>query len=140
MPSVLVVEDERDSAEFVTRFLERKGYAVTWEIDGHAAMKSLIYNTPDVVVLDVRMPKVNGVSLLETMRSYLRWYDLPVVLLTAHATPADLARARELGVRHVLHKANFTLHDLGEAVEELTGVGRRVGQDGGGPGASAQPL
>src|SRR5690349_6805101 len=100
MPHVLVVEDERDSADFVTRFLERQGYAVTWATDGHAAMKSLIHNTPDVVVLDVRMPNVNGVSLLETMRSYLRWYDLPVVLLTAHATPGELGRAKELGVRH----------------------------------------
>jgi CheY-like chemotaxis protein len=78
------------------------------------------------------------VSLLETMRSYLRWYDLPVVLLTAHATPADLARAKELGVRHILHKANFTLDKLAEAIEELTGAGRRAPPDGGGQGASVQ--
>ena len=71
-----------------------------------------------MVVLDVRMPEMDGITLLEVLRSYLRWTKLPVVLLTAHADKSELDRARQLGVQHILHKANFTLVQLLRAIED----------------------
>jgi len=75
---------------------------------------------PDAVVLDMRMPEIDGVALLEIMRSYLRWHSLPVVILSAHATPEQLTRVRDMGVGHVFHKAHFELSDLAKVIKEVT--------------------
>src|SRR5436305_326413 len=117
MAYVLVVDDEPDSSEFVERFLEREGHRTTIVPNGREALAALINGRPDAMVLDVRMPEMDGLALLEVLRSYLRWTKLPVILLTAHAKDEQIARARELGVQHVFHKANFTLVNLLLAIE-----------------------
>ena len=118
MAHVMVVDDEGDSREFVSRFLGRAGHRVSAAKDGQEALHKLLHERPDVLVLDVRMPQMDGVGLLEIMRSYLRWHHLPVVVLSAHATKEQTEKMRGMGVRHVLHKANFSLEDLGVAVDE----------------------
>ena len=119
MPYVLIVDDEPDSSEFVERYLQREGYRTSCVPNGRAALGALINGRPDVVVLDVRMPEMDGLTLLEVLRSYLRWTKLPVILLTAHADKHEIERARQLGVQHVFHKANFTLVQLLRAIEDL---------------------
>jgi CheY-like chemotaxis protein len=125
MPYVLIVDDEPDSAEFVATFLKKAGHKAQCVPNGRDALKALIEEYPDAVVLDVRMPGMDGISLLEILRSYLRWESIPVVVLTAHATPAQIQRARELGVRHVFHKANFTLPELAAAIEDTIAANER---------------
>jgi CheY-like chemotaxis protein len=119
MAHVLVVEDEKDSRDFVAEFLKREGHTVTTAVDGETALRILLNQRADLVVLDVQMPKMDGISLLEIMRSYLRWNNLPVVLFTARATPDDMRRARDLGVEYIFHKANFQLAELGETIARI---------------------
>ena len=118
MAYVLIVDDEPDSSEFVERFLQREGHKTTCVPNGREALAALINGRPDAVVLDVRMPEMDGIALLEVLRSYLRWNKLPVILLTAHANKPQIDRARQLGVEHVFHKANFTLVELQRAIED----------------------
>lgn len=118
MAYVLIVDDEPDSSEFVERFLNREGHRTSCVANGRAALAALINGRPDVVILDVRMPEMDGITLLEVLRSYLRWTKLPVILLTAHADKGEIERAKQLGVQHVLHKANFTLVQLLRAIED----------------------
>ena len=120
MSHVLVVDDEGDSLEFVARFLGRSGHRVTSAQDGRDALGKLLATTPDAVVLDLRMPAMDGMGLLEVMRSYLRWHRTPVIILSAHVTPAEDRKVREMGVVHVFHKADFELSELGRAVDEVT--------------------
>jgi CheY-like chemotaxis protein len=120
MSYVLIVDDEPDASEFVERFLRRSGYRTTCVPNGRAALRALVEDYPDALILDVRMPEMDGIALLEVLRSYLRWKVLPVVLLTAHANPQQIARARELGVKHILQKATFSLPDLVAAVDDVT--------------------
>ncbi|MDB5304828.1 MAG: tmoS 25, partial [Phycisphaerales bacterium] len=80
---------------------------------------------PDVVVLDVRMPEMDGLQFLEVIRSYLRWSHLPVVLLTAFADRPVIDRAQELGVNHVFMKANYQLSALLACIEQLASKPRR---------------
>src|SRR5258707_1378753 len=96
MSYVLVVDDEPDGSEVVCRILERSGITARTVANGQEALRELLTETPDAVVLDMRMPEMDGISLLEILRSYLRWYHLPVVLMTAHGTKAQLDRAKEL--------------------------------------------
>src|SRR3954470_19855314 len=128
MAHVLLVEDEKDSRDFVAAYLKREGHSVATAVDGQTALRKLLTERVDAVVLDVRMPRMDGIGLLEIMRSYLRWYDLPVILLTAHGTPEEMRRARDLGVEEILHKAQFKLDELGQAIAKATG------DDGGGGG------
>jgi CheY-like chemotaxis protein len=123
MAFVLVVEDEGDSREFVARFLERSGHRVVCAENGRRALQRLLNEQPDLIVLDIRMPELDGISLLEVLRSYLRWHDLPVIILSAHGTPAELDKARELGAVRIFHKANFRLTDLAAAIADATGGG-----------------
>ena len=121
MAYVLVVDDEGDSREFLSRFLGRMGHQVACAEDGQDALLKLIEGRPDAMVLDMRMPRIDGVGLLEIMRSYLRWNALPVVILSAHATPEQLRLARGMGVEHIFHKASFELTDLAKVIDDITG-------------------
>jgi CheY-like chemotaxis protein len=123
MASILVVEDEGDSREFVSRYLERSGHRVIAAENGRRALQLLLSQHPDLIVLDLRMPELDGISLLEVMRSYLRWHDLPVIILSAHGTGGELQKARDLGAFRIFHKANFRLAELAEAIAQATGGG-----------------
>jgi CheY-like chemotaxis protein len=119
MAHVLVVEDEKDSRDFVAQYLKREGHTVTTAVDGQTALRKLLNERADIVVLDVRMPNMDGISLLEILRSYLRWNTLPVILFTARAIPEELTRARDMGVEHIFHKANFQLAELGQVIMDI---------------------
>ena len=127
MAYVLIVDDEPDSSEFVERFLQREGHRTNCVPNGREALSALINGRPDAMVLDVRMPQMDGIALLEVLRSYLRWTNLPVILLTAHANKDQIDRAKELGVEHVFHKASFTLVELLRAVEDSLPKHRQSG-------------
>lgn len=122
MAHVLVVDDEGDSRDFVSRFLVRMGHHVSGATDGRDALRQLLSDAPDVIVLDVRMPELDGVELLEVLRSYLRFHQLPVILLSAHARGEEIDRARGMGVRHFFHKASFKLEALADAVDDALGL------------------
>ena len=119
MAHVMVVDDEGDSREFVARLLERRGHRVLCAENGRKALKQLLNGQPELLILDMRMPELDGIGLLEVLRSYLRWHDLPVIVLSAHGSDTELQRARELGVSDIFHKANFLLADLATAVDRL---------------------
>src|SRR5687768_4909773 len=118
---VLIVDDEPDSSEFVAKYLAHEGFRTQLAPNGRDALATLINTTPDALVLDVRMPGMDGIELLQILRSYLRWKDLPVIILTAHANEAQEDMVRYLGVRRVFRKANFKLSELAEEIRTALG-------------------
>lgn len=118
MAAVLVVEDDPDTCEAVSRYLQRGGHVVRRAASGRDALAALLNKTPDVVVLDVRLPEMDGVTFLDIIRSYLRWHRLPVILLTAYDTGDHIDRAQELGVKRIFLKANYEMADLLLAVNQ----------------------
>lgn len=119
MGSVLVVDDDQDSCEFVARFLRKSGLVTHTAPNGEEAVKIIIDQAPDVVVLDVKMPQMDGVELLQVIRAYVRWASLPVVLLTAYPTGPHIDRARTLGISCLFEKSHFFLTDLLACVQKL---------------------
>lgn len=122
MSKVLIVDDDSDGSEVVATFLRRCGHAVDCVTNGQRAMSALMSSKPAAVVLDLRMPKMDGLMLLQVMRSYLRWVEMPVILLSAYASEEQCRQAKEMGVHHIFHKAKFSLDELGAAVNEVTGT------------------
>ena len=70
-------------------------------------------------MLDIRMPVMDGITLLQILRSYLRWHDLPVVVVTAVGQGPDLDRIEQFDVSAVYHKAAYDLSDLVHHVQDL---------------------
>jgi len=118
MARVLVVDDNLDSAEALCQFLRKAGHTVECQADGRQALASVIQALPDVVVLDLMMPEMDGPSFLEVVRSYLRLQALPVVVLTALPESPMVDRARHLKVNTILTKAKASMDDVLKAVEE----------------------
>ena len=118
MAKILIVEDEADAAEPLAVFLRNAGHEVTCAANGRKAMGEIINNPPDVVLLDLFLPEMDGVSLLEVMRSYLRLQSLPVVVFTGLGDSPLLDRARHQKVNSILLKGKATFEDIQRALEE----------------------
>lgn len=88
-PLALIVEDERDIAALFRHVLDIAGYQTDIAGDGREALKRLKSNPPDIVLLDLFLPGVSGVKILEQMRSSPELSAIPVVVITAHPQAAD---------------------------------------------------
>lgn len=82
---ILVVDDEPDVRSFLAAFLEDAGFNVDTAVDGMDALEKLEENPPDLMTLDMVMPRLSGVKVIRKMRKNEKWADLPVIVITAHA-------------------------------------------------------
>jgi len=112
---VLVAEDDAKQAELVRRYLERDGHTVTVVGDGRAALDEWRRRGPDLMVLDVMMPRVDGLDVCRVLR---RESDLPVLMLTARATEDDLLLGLDLGADDYLTKP-YSPRELAARVRSL---------------------
>ena len=117
MAHILVVDDEADSRDALSRLIERRGHRATSVPNGREALAVLTSSTPDLIVLDLRMPQMDGIMFLEVVRSYLRLQHIPVLIMTAYPESPDLSRAQALGVRGTFAKGEGDFNKLLDAVE-----------------------
>lgn len=118
--SILIAEDEADIRELFTLILSSAGYEVTTVADGVGALTRLAYAPPSMVILDLNMPRVDGLEVLAAIRTVDAWKDVPVLVLTASGTGDNLVAARRLGARGYLLKP-LTPSGLVERVEQVLG-------------------
>jgi DNA-binding response OmpR family regulator len=97
MTSVLVVDDDPDVCDLVTYKLEQSGFEVRRASDGDAALREVAKRIPDLVLLDIMMPGISGLEVLERLRSDEATAVIPVVMLTAKAQENDVERGFQLG-------------------------------------------
>jgi two-component system alkaline phosphatase synthesis response regulator PhoP len=95
---ILAVDDERHIVRLVQVNLERAGYTVVTAFDGREALEKVESEQPDLVVLDVMMPYMDGFEVLQTLRKNQSTLNLPVIMLTAKAQDADVFRSWQSGV------------------------------------------
>ncbi len=114
-PRVLVVDDEPMVREVVAAYLQREGFRVTEAADGAAALDRLAAGLPDLVVLDLMLPHVDG---YEVMRRLRRRSDVPVILLTARAEEPDRVLGLELGADDYVVKP-FSPRELAARVRSV---------------------
>jgi two-component system copper resistance phosphate regulon response regulator CusR len=113
---ILVVEDETKVASFVKRGLEAATYSVDVEHDGAAGLKRLLEHDYDLIILDVMLPRLDGLSLMKEIRQ--RQINIPVLLLTARVTVADKVIGLDLGADDYLTKP-FVFEELLARVRAL---------------------
>ncbi|MFJ8825131.1 response regulator transcription factor [Streptomyces sp. NPDC102467] len=100
--NVMVAEDDEKQAELVRRYLEREGHAVTVVRDGRQAIEEIRYREPDLLVLDVMMPRADGLDVVRVLRAEAR--EIPVLMLTARSTEDDLLLGLDLGADDYMTK------------------------------------
>jgi CheY-like chemotaxis protein len=96
-PLVLLVEDHSEPREVYRAFLEFVGYRVTEAVDGDEALARAAAEIPDVIVMDMSLPKLSGWTATERLKAGPVTRSIPIVAFTAHALAHDRSRALELG-------------------------------------------
>jgi CheY-like chemotaxis protein len=117
-PLLLLVEDEPDTASLVTLIMEGKGYQVLHTPDGADALEKIaLMPPPSLALLDIQLPNVDGVTILETIRATPDWQDVPVIMLTAVAEEHRIRKVLSLTVQGYVLKP-FKQETLVSCVEQ----------------------
>jgi len=115
---ILVVDDDADVCALLKSALLLKGYEVLTACDGFAASTMAMKYLPDLIILDVMMPKMSGFQVCQNLRRMPRFVETPIVFLTAKDTPGDEAWGLKMGGSHYVTKP-FDLHELTAIVERI---------------------
>lgn len=115
--NVLFIEDDPTVAQMYKLKLELDGYTVTMAKDGEEGLRLAQEGPPDIVFLDIRLPKMDGFAVLEALRSSDRTRDTPVVILSNYGERELVERGLKLGALEYLIKSQTTPANLSRGVE-----------------------
>ena len=123
MPKVLLIEDEESLRSLYTRILSAKSYEVESAADGEVALSILKSYRPDVIVLDIIMPRYTGIEILKILKSDVELQNIPVVMLTALSEMRRITECLEMGavgyitkdstVEELVHRLDFLIESIG---------------------------
>ncbi len=101
---ILIVEDEESLLKLESILLTTKGFHVQGVATGTAALKAVAENPPDLVLLDIMLPEMDGFEVCRHIKSSPQTRHIPVILLTAKKTPEDMARGKQVGADQYITK------------------------------------
>ncbi len=116
---VLIAEDEPHIVESLSFVLQREGFDVSAVLDGEAAMRRLRAEAPDLLILDLMLPRMNGFEVLKALKSDPALKSIPVLILTAKGQAQDRRLAEEIGADCFMTKP-FSNRDIVEQARRLT--------------------
>jgi signal transduction histidine kinase/DNA-binding response OmpR family regulator len=123
---VLVVEDDAPTREVIKRALERDGWAVSEAENGRRGLMSVARHVPDVIVLDLMMPEMDGFQFVAELRRSESGRRIPIVVVTAKEITDEDQRRLNGQVRRVLHKGSFSREELSSELRRALESGRRA--------------
>ncbi len=115
---VLVAEDEPDTARLVQHHLERRGWRVIVAEDGSTALDDVVEQLPDLVILDVMMPRMDGLEVCRLLKSSPHTRHIPIIMLTALATMENKREGYKCGADEYITKP-FSLRELMTRADSL---------------------
>jgi DNA-binding response OmpR family regulator len=118
-PYVICADDDPDILSLVALRLDRSGFDVDTAKDGEQALALAHARRPAVIILDVMMPRLDGVELVKTLRADVNLRDVKIIMLSARAQDADVARGLDAGADSYLVKP-FKYPELAFEIERLT--------------------
>ncbi len=117
--TILLVEDDRFLRRACEASLRQRGLAVITAVDGEEALAKVREHVPDLVLLDLLMPKVPGIDVLRALKAEPATSAVPVLVLSNSSREQDMRDVMDLGALAYWVKANLSLKELGERVERL---------------------
>lgn len=121
MAKILFIEDESALQRAATQVLSEEGYEVLSALDGEIGLRRAQEDLPDLILLDLILPKKDGFEVLKELKSDERTQKIPVIILSNLEGSADVFRAMELGATTYLVKTNYRLEEVVEKVKGLLG-------------------
>lgn len=118
MPRILLLEDDATFRELVVAALRRAGYEVSAAADGQIGWDMLDKANPDLILLDMAMPRLDGLSFLRRLRNQEKWSSVSVLVISANSAAASNAVSQ--GAQGYLLKSRFSLPEFLETVQGLT--------------------
>jgi two-component system alkaline phosphatase synthesis response regulator PhoP len=101
---ILVIEDDRDISELITYNLEREGYEIACLYDGSQAVDFVRKRRPELIILDLMLPEVDGLEICRTLKSDAATKQIPIVMLTAKSEEADVVVGLQMGADDYIPK------------------------------------
>ncbi|MFH0930174.1 MAG: response regulator [Candidatus Moraniibacteriota bacterium] len=116
---ILIVEDDNFVAEVYLAKLSEMGYETILAQNGEEGLAELKKGKIDLILLDILMPIMNGIEMLEEVKKNEEWKNIPVILLTNIGEKESIQKVREMGVKNYLIKSHFTPAEVIEKVESV---------------------
>jgi CheY-like chemotaxis protein len=113
--TILIVDDDSQVRELLQNFLEAKGYRVNTSGDGWDAVREIVVNRPDLVVMDINMPKLNGLGALDIMRMTQVADNLPIIITSSDGDKDTILKAAQLGADDFIVKP-FSFAELANRI------------------------
>ena len=126
MSTILVIDDNPDMHRLYRTALARGGYRLLQANSGADALLVMGDHFPDVILLDLAMPTMDGVEFLKVLRQQPEWQSVPVIVITAFSTGNGLEFIKDLGVTEHFVKANFSVKALRAMIAKHLGGAARV--------------
>ena len=120
MPKVLVIDDAPVTRNSFVRVLRKEGFDATAVGDGLQALGTVGTQPPDLIILDLNMPHMNGLEVLTRLRQNPLWRGVPILVFSGTANPANLEKAKALGASEVMQKGSVTVPQVMERIKALT--------------------
>jgi len=113
---ILLIEDDKFLRRACEVSLKKRGFTVLTAVDGEAGLQQARAGSPDIILMDMLMPKLSGIEALEMLKKDEQLRSIPVVILSNSSVEADVQRAKDLGAIGYLVKADLSLQELGNRV------------------------
>ena len=119
--TIMLIEDDRFLSSLMKARLEKDGFAILQAFDGEEAIQVFKEKTPNLIILDLIMPKMTGFEVLQTISITPQLEKVPVVILSNLAQDSDIEKARQLGAKEYFVKVKVSIDDLVGRVKGLLG-------------------
>jgi len=118
---VLIVEDEEIVLELIQKKLTKEGYETLLVKNGEEGLEVMKKTKPDLILLDVLLPKIGGFEVLEEMQKDLELKKIPVIIISNSGQPVELDRAKKLGAKDWLIKTEFNPQEVVDKIVKQIG-------------------
>jgi len=115
---ILFIEDESALQKSLGDLLREKGFEVISAVDGKTGLRLAKESLPDLILLDLILPRMHGLELLKKLKEDKNTKNIPVIILTNLENISDIEKAIELGATTYLVKANYSLEEIAEKVKK----------------------
>ncbi len=119
MTRILIVDDEQDIVESLSFMLQAKGYETICAYDGEEGLKLAKEINPDLILLDVMMPKINGYKICRLLKYDAKYKNIPIIMLTARSQENDKLIGEETGANEYITKP-FEFNNVLEVIQKYT--------------------
>ena len=116
MKKILIIEDEEILLDLIQKRLTQEGYKIYIARNGEEGLEKIKEEKPDLILLDIVMPKMGGFEVMERINKDKEFKDIPIIIISNSGQPVELSRAKELGIKDWLIKTDF---DPSEVVSKV---------------------